>query len=466
MHHRRPLQVIQLRPSTLLRHRRPSTLLKTNHHRPFSTDILLTIPHTLLTSIPFQYTYSIPLFALSLRFLLVGPLILLPAHLARRRQAQLAPGVAQFGAAVRKRYADRRVQSGSSAGPVAGDGAGLQGKVAAEEVQKRLGRVVAAEVKIRRTTLFKRYGCQRWKLFLPLLQFPVWLAAMETLRLMCGLPHGLWGMLLGYTRKSILGLDGSGSAAGGGGGGVSSTLFAAPFPPALVDGAAGMTAAAGAGGGDAAPVVSDLHALISEAHAFELSPLPLPPSLIPADPLLALESPLWLDSLLLPDPYYILPLTLSALLVYSVRSNVPVGAFATLLGSERRGRVLRRAMLVAAGCLWVPVSGMPAALVWYWCWSAVGGMSWAGLTGRIWPVRADKVGAEGGGPRAQWKQSLEAFFLNRRLGVNRRGLAAAGGPMEDGKGLGLGPEGGQRGGLPTGLARKGRYSPARRRYVR
>ncbi|KAL8798023.1 MAG: hypothetical protein Q9182_007022 [Xanthomendoza sp. 2 TL-2023] len=47
----------------------------------------------------------------------------------------------------------------------------------------------------KRNELYGRTGTQQWKSFLPYLQFPVWLTAIETIRRMSGVQEGLLGLL-------------------------------------------------------------------------------------------------------------------------------------------------------------------------------------------------------------------------------------------------------------------------------
>ncbi|KAL8704938.1 MAG: hypothetical protein Q9201_001933 [Fulgogasparrea decipioides] len=120
--------------------------------------------------------------------------------------------------------------------------------------QKRL----IKKLKEKDTDISSSTGTQRWKLFLPIVQLPVWLAAVETIRRMCGTQEGLLGLI----RKSAA-LDHLGNL----------------------------------------PVDH-----IPEA------------SVIPAEPSLGTEGALWFPDLIAPDPYLILPVFLSASL-YAIQAQ-------------------------------------------------------------------------------------------------------------------------------------------------
>lgn len=49
--------------------------------------------------------------------------------------------------------------------------------------------------------IVKRHGVQTWKLFLPIVQLPVFLVVIETLQKLCGMPRGLLGLFLGWYSK-------------------------------------------------------------------------------------------------------------------------------------------------------------------------------------------------------------------------------------------------------------------------
>ena len=54
--------------------------------------------------------------------------------------------------------------------------------------------ILLKKTREKRNELYNRWGCPRWRTYLPLLQLPVWLTAIEAIREMCGQQSGLLGM--------------------------------------------------------------------------------------------------------------------------------------------------------------------------------------------------------------------------------------------------------------------------------
>jgi len=56
-------------------------------------------------------------------------------------------------------------------------------------------RTVVKKMREKQREIYTRFGCGRWKLFLPIVQLPIWLLAIETIRKMCGTRTGLLGLI-------------------------------------------------------------------------------------------------------------------------------------------------------------------------------------------------------------------------------------------------------------------------------
>ncbi|KAH8589942.1 60Kd inner membrane protein-domain-containing protein [Bisporella sp. PMI_857] len=56
----------------------------------------------------------------------------------------------------------------------------------------------------KRIEIYRRWGCQYWKNFLPFIQVPFWLLAMEGIRAMCGAHVGLLGMIFRVENKDAV----------------------------------------------------------------------------------------------------------------------------------------------------------------------------------------------------------------------------------------------------------------------
>ncbi|RDL37990.1 Uncharacterized protein BP5553_05423 [Venustampulla echinocandica] len=126
--------------------------------------------HT-LTGLP--WVYSIPLAALSIRTIFVLPISIYTRRITQK-QAALAPLVQSWDYQLRKDAIKEVGHLGPSSTTA----------------------VVLKKLRQKRKELYRRWSCELWKGFLPIIQLPVFLVAVECLRKMCGTHEGLLGLLV------------------------------------------------------------------------------------------------------------------------------------------------------------------------------------------------------------------------------------------------------------------------------
>ncbi|KAL8815264.1 MAG: hypothetical protein Q9223_005588 [Gallowayella weberi] len=192
----------------------------------------------------------------------------------------------------------------------------------------------------KRNEIYGRSGTQQWKSFLPYLQFPVWLTAVETIRRMSGAQEGLLGLL----QKSV--------------------TWTEPEDPPIDRKETQATT-------------------VSSEQALQNDNLPVPLStdddgvgnvfegpVVPVEPSFAEEGMLWFPDLLVPDPQLLLPFILSATLFANInnveRSSRRLGAKPTAF-RRRLGNAFKIVAL-AAGPMTL---SMPSAIHLYWISSSV-----------------------------------------------------------------------------------------------
>jgi inner membrane protein COX18 len=140
-------------------------------------EIGVTSAHTILeglhsyTGLPWAYT--LPLAALAIRTTFILPLSVYSRRMAQK-QVALSP-ILQSWQHVIKKETMREV---GHLGPV----------VAHEKLMWK--------IREKRSEIYKRWGCPLWKNFLPLIQLPIWLTVIETVRAMCGTGMGLLGSII------------------------------------------------------------------------------------------------------------------------------------------------------------------------------------------------------------------------------------------------------------------------------
>ncbi|KAI0505305.1 hypothetical protein F5B22DRAFT_651810 [Xylaria bambusicola] len=220
-----------------------------------------------------------------------------------------------------------------------------------------------SEVKRRQEKVLKRIysklGLQQWRLWGSVLSFPFWLVAIDAVRRLCGGPRGLIGSMM-------TGSDSSSEST------VISKAKAVLADTSLPSGSV------------TDPATIDPALLSSAAEAARTSVV---------DPALSFEGCLWFTDLTTSDPYHILPLALSATLVWNLlprsrdefrdRLRVALGRrpqstrAQTLAGDakvgfrERLSAIFHMSMIGLATLVGPLTMDLPAALHLYWLASSL-----------------------------------------------------------------------------------------------
>ncbi|KAK5634212.1 hypothetical protein RRF57_009926 [Xylaria bambusicola] len=220
-----------------------------------------------------------------------------------------------------------------------------------------------SEVKKRQEKILKRIysklGLQQWRLWGSILSFPFWLLAIDGVRRLCGGPRGLIGSMITSFNSS------SESTAVSKADTISATT---PLPSGSVPD----------------PTVIDPALLSSAAETVRTSVV---------DPALSFEGCLWFTDLTASDPYHILPIALSATLVWNLlpgsrdefrdRLRVALGRrpqstrAQTLAGDaqvgfrERISAIFHMSMIGLATLVGPLTMDLPAALHLYWLASSL-----------------------------------------------------------------------------------------------
>jgi inner membrane protein COX18 len=203
--------------------------------------------------------------------------------------------------------------------------------------------------------IYRKLGLQQWKVYSSLLSFPFWLLAIDGVRRLCGGPRGLIGSLI--TSSEV-------------------DAAAAATDTAVEAATASLQAATGS-----ISDASTLDGAMLSSAVETANPVVL-------DPSLTYEGCLWFTDLTVPDPYHILPLALSASLLWNLlpksgnqfsdRVSIALGrrpksAQARILAGDDKVGLGERAKstlylsLVALATLVGPLTlDLPAALHLYW----------------------------------------------------------------------------------------------------
>lgn len=180
-----------------------------------------------------------------------------------------------------------------------------------------------ADMREKRSQIYGRWGCRLWKNYLPLMQLPIWLLMVETLRGMAG------------TRKGLLGLM---------------------LPTELVGNVNEL---------DATPELAAVGMPEAGIFAAELTgEKSLVEAVVPVEPSLATEGMLWFPDLMVADPMLLLPFMLSGTLFLNIYSGQQRGIPGVAI-TQGRIRLIRALGVVAlaAGPLTLQ---MPTAMLLYW----------------------------------------------------------------------------------------------------
>lgn len=123
---------------------------------------------------------TLPLTALIVRSVIVGPLSVI-SHEAVRRRVALSPLLHAWQHAIRQKV----MKKAEDLGPV----------VCTREIKRAMTR--------KTRELYSSHECEDWKLFLPLLQIPAFLIVLESVRKMCDAHAGLLGLMFGRPRDPV-----------------------------------------------------------------------------------------------------------------------------------------------------------------------------------------------------------------------------------------------------------------------
>ncbi|KAI9793544.1 MAG: hypothetical protein M1816_007977 [Peltula sp. TS41687] len=280
-------------------------------NRPFiepaivATHHLLELVHT-NTGLP--WIASLPIGALIIRTVFTTPLSIYSQRILQR-QAALSPLIQAWQHQIRRQV----IAEAGTLGP--------------NECDRRARKAIRKKSR----ELYNRWGCQRWKLYLPFVQAPVFLVTIETIRRMCGTQEGLLGLALKQFRSGgAVAVDTSREAALG---------------------------------------------MLKDADG----------SAVGLEDSLALEGGLWFQNLLEPDPLLLLPFILSGTLLasLSVQARRRSGVVAQSVVQTRLSNALKfMAILIVPATLQVP-----SAMLVYWISSAAFAFAQSALLSRIMPFR-------------------------------------------------------------------------------
>ncbi|KAI1799069.1 hypothetical protein F4811DRAFT_131242 [Daldinia bambusicola] len=207
----------------------------------------------------------------------------------------------------------------------------------------------------------RRVGLQHWKLYTNLLGLPFWLIGIECIRRISGGSNGLIGHLILDRAKD----DATASNTPG-------DVEAATSPLDVTTSAADQVATA----------------------TEHIKNLP--------DPSIAFEGCLWFPDLSVPDPYHILPLVLSCLLVWNILPKSQAG-LRQLAGLDPRDRLivespavarqrrLRQILVVLCALIGPITADFPAALHLYWISTATTQTITSKVLAKIMPVNGKVV---------------------------------------------------------------------------
>ncbi|TPX11851.1 uncharacterized protein E0L32_007349 [Thyridium curvatum] len=198
--------------------------------------------------------------------------------------------------------------------------------------------------------LYKKWGVQQWKMYGSFLSLPFWLVAIEAIRRMCGGPRGLLGSFLFGRKEEVPVAD------------VDAATLSSSAPTDVVS----AVDIAPADGGPLQDVAQHITSSI--------------------EPSLSTGGCLWFPDLMAADPYHVLPVALSVMLVINLMPRTEAG-IRRLFGLEpkpdypgqpqtpettlaRSMRGFHRSMLIVASSVGVITMDLPSALHLYWLSSA------------------------------------------------------------------------------------------------
>jgi inner membrane protein COX18 len=202
---------------------------------------------------------------------------------------------------------------------------------------------ISKVVRTKQAELYKRWRCERWKVFLPLAQLPVWLVVVETIRRMCGTHKGLLGLIFS-TQEEV-------------------PSSSTPDP--------GMSTGGLSAG--APPMGDFIGAIDAGTHK----------GLVAVEPSFSQEGALWFPDLLVPDPHLILPFVLSGSLLMNVYLGTRDVRSGRLSVYQRRWMNTLKIFALAIGPMTLQV---PSAILVYWISSSFFALGQNVLLDRLLPL--------------------------------------------------------------------------------
>lgn len=316
-------------------------------------DLILSFHHATHT----PWFITIPLVALGVNLLFRLPFNIYTQKIQQRR-AKLAPILQAWNTRIQRDIALE----------------GVPPSQREAEVKTRFGRTTAR--------IWKKFGLQDWKLYANTLGIPFWLVGIDAIRRLCGGPTGILGHLFlgsgqaNTTAAAAAVTEGRAIEKGADDVAMPSSMGTSENPAGLVP------AVEPSSGSDIADTI---------VHAA-------------ADPSLTTGGVLWFPDLTVADPWHVLPLALSAILVANVWPKTAAGRQAvfnmaggptesnTRLDLGMRGRLgLHRGLFVVSLLVGPLTMNLPAALHLYWISSST--LSWATqkMLARMYPVGGNSI---------------------------------------------------------------------------
>lgn len=207
--------------------------------------------------------------------------------------------------------------------------------------------------------IYARTGTQRWKSFIPYMQFPIWLTAIETIRRMSGAQQGLVGLL----QKSV--------------------TWSEPEDP-LFDHKETKSMPFGE------QAFEEENLEVSPPYDDSMASEVLEPQVVPIEPSFATEGALWFPDLLVPDPHLTLPFILSFTLLANITH---VEWTARKLGTKPTAfrRRLGNAFKIVAIAVGPLTLSMPSAIHVYWISSSLFALGYNALMNWYSPLVAGVI---------------------------------------------------------------------------
>ncbi|KAI4104112.1 MAG: hypothetical protein LQ339_003965 [Xanthoria mediterranea] len=291
-------------------------------------DTCLSETHTLITGLHsvtgLPWAATLPLTALLIRFGLIAPLSTYAHSVAQRRQKNY-PVLNAWRQVYQKKIMENEEKEKEKKGP------------------KEAHRLLSKMVMKKSNEIYARTGTQRWKAFIPYLQFPIWLTAIETIRRMSGAQQGLVGLLQQSGQKFV--------------------TWGEPDDP-LFDHIETKSMPSGEQG------FEEENLEISPPDTNSMTSEGLEPPVVPIEPSFATEGALWFPDLLLPDPHLTLPFILSITLLANI-SHVEWIARQSGTRPTAFRRRLGNAFKIVAFAVGPLTLSMPSAIHVYWISSSV-----------------------------------------------------------------------------------------------